>query len=269
MTPESLMPVALEAVDLAHDLIKTMAPGALTPKGDRDMASDVDFAVERRLREFLGQRTPSIAFYGEEEGRQGPGRPDLEWVLDPVDGTVNFIRTIPLCAVSLALLRRGEPVLGVVDLPFLDSRYSAVLGGGTHLHGRRLRIEAGRPLKEVVVAMGDFAVGVNAVEKNRLRFKVAELLASTALRVRMVGSAAVDLAWVAEGKIDASIMLSNNPWDTAAGVLLAREAGARVVDADCSEHRIDSRATLASAPGVVEDVLAIVQQAHRQLSEKV
>src|SRR5436190_5789939 len=178
MNLPSLLPVALEAADVARDLIKTMAPGLLTPKGDRDMASEVDYAVERKLREMLHERTPSIAFVGEEGGREGVDRSDLEWVLDPVDGTVNFVRAIPLCAVALALVRRNQPVLGVIDLPFLGERYSAVQGQGAYLHDRRLRVGGDRPLGEAVVAIGDFAVGIGAADKNRIRVKMIERLAA-------------------------------------------------------------------------------------------
>src|SRR5262249_7364864 len=130
---------------------------------------------------------------------------------------VNFVRNVPLCAVSLALTERGRPVLGVIELPFLGTRYHAMESGGAYANGQQLRVRSARPLNEAVVALGDFAVGATSEAKNRLRVEVARQLADRALRVRMVGCAAIDLAWVAEGKFDASISLSNKPWDMAAG----------------------------------------------------
>lgn len=262
MTSDALLPTAMEAVSIASQIMRSSRPGALTPKGDRDVVSDVDLAIERRLREHLHGKTPEIGFLGEEDGPVG--NVDLVWVLDPVDGTVNFVRNMPLCAVSLALLDHGHPVLGVIDLPFLGTRYHATVGGGAFAGDRRLHTGSGRPIGEAIVAFGDFAVGTSSVERNRLRVDVAEHLANRALRVRMLGTAAIDLAWLAEGKLDASITLLNQPWDMAAGVLLAREAGASVVDEEGVAHGADSRATLAAPPQLIDDIVAIVSEAtHR------
>jgi myo-inositol-1(or 4)-monophosphatase len=242
--------------------MRSSSPGALKAKGNRDIVSEVDLAIERRLTEFLHSRTPEISFLGEENGPIGHG--DLVWALDPVDGTVNFVRSVPLCAVSLALIDRGHPVLGVVDLPFLGARYHATAGGGAYAHNRRLQLGSARSLSEAIVAFGDFAVGPSSVERNRLRLEVAEQLANRALRVRMLGSAAIDLAWLAEGKIDASITLLNQPWDVTAGVVLAREAGAQVVDEDGTMHGANSRATLAAGPRVINDVVDLVRESIRR-----
>lgn len=269
MTPNSLLPIALEAVRLAAELIRTSRPGVLTAKGDRDLVSELDFTVERRLRDFLRERTPSIGFLGE-EGGAAPGEDhELTWTLDPIDGTVNFVRGMPLTAVSLALVDRSQPVLGVIDLPFLGARYRATRAGGAYMNERRLQLVGARPLYEAIVAIGDFAVGARAEEKNRLRFEVVNQIATVALRVRMVGSAAIDMAWLAEGKVDASITLGNDPWDMAAGVVIAREAGAQVVDIDGSDYRTSSRATLAATPHLIEKILAIVQDAERRVHSSI
>ncbi|MGH2709378.1 MAG: inositol monophosphatase family protein, partial [Actinomycetota bacterium] len=106
-------------------------------------------------------------------------------------------------------------------------------------------------------------------QENPLRFEVTNQIASQALRVRMIGSAAIDMAWLAEGKIDASITLCNRPWDMAAGVVLAREAGARVVDMDGSEYRMGSRAVLACAPALTDQLVSIVRRAERRLRARI
>lgn len=115
-----------------------------------------------------------------------------------------------------------------------------------------------RRVREVAPAT---SVGEHADERNRVRFGVSTDLASRALRVQMVGSAAIDLAWLAEGQVDASITFSNNRWDVAAGVVLAREAGARVVDLDGSDYGMHSGAVLASSPGLADEVVSVVQHA--------
>lgn len=265
MTPDALLPTAMKAVSIASEIMRTSSPGALTPKGDRDIVSEVDLAIERRLRELLHGKTPDIGFLGEEDGPVGDG--DLVWALDPIDGTANFVREMPLCAVSLALLDRGHPVLGVIDLPFLGARYHATQGGGAFANDRRLQLGSARAIGDAIVAFGDFAVGVSSLERNRLRAEVAEQLANRVLRVRMLGSAAIDLAWLAEGKIDASITLLNQPWDMAAGVILAREAGAQVVDQEGMQHSADSRATLAAAPHLVGELVQLVRDSVRRVPD--
>lgn len=261
-----LLPIALDAVDIARDLVRGKQHGALTAKGDRDMASETDYAVERALRDFLREKTPDINFLGEEEGTTGRFDSELTWALDPIDGTANFIHGLPLCAVSLGLIRNGRPVLGVIDLPFLGLRYSALEGEGAYEGSRRLRASHTDSLRDAVVAIGDYAVGNNAERKNRLRLAVTHQLAAKAQRVRMLGSAAVDLAWVADGQLDASIILANKPWDTAAGVLLAREAGAAVVDKDGSPHTFNSTATITASPALATELLTLVRDAEENVT---
>ncbi len=256
---DALLPIAVRAAAIGNRLMRQHAPGVLTPKGDRDFASEVDLAAEREIRAFLAAETPDIGFLGEEEGGT---RPDAErqWVLDPVDGTINFTQALPLCGVSLALVQAGTPVIGVIDLPFLGAVYTAVRGGGAHRDGRRIRASAVTRLRDAIVCHGDYGVGASAA-RNPTRLALTAALARAALRVRLLGSAAVDLAWLANGITGATIFLSNKPWDTAAGVIIAREAGAVVVDLDGTDHTIDSSATVAAAPGIIDEFLEVVQSA--------
>ncbi|MFG1722537.1 inositol monophosphatase family protein [Micromonospora chalcea] len=248
-----LLPVALDAVGRAATFMRRQAPVTSTSKGDRDLVSDVDYAIERDLRSFLRDATPGIAFLGEEEGVSGTG--DLQWTLDPVDGTINFVRGLPLCGISLGLLHGTRPALGVVDLPFLGARYWAAEGCGAFANGNPVKVSDTTSLGEAVVGIGDFAVGADAANKNRIRLALMARLAATVQRVRMSGSAAVDLVWLAEGKIDAAITLSNHTWDMTAGVAIAREAGAVVVDSRGAEYTVDSTTTLAITPGLVGQML--------------
>lgn len=180
------------------------------------------------------------------------------WALDPVDGTVNFVHGSPLCAVSLGLLTGRRPVLGVIDLPFLGCRYSAAEGNGAHANGEPIHASTTTRISEAVVAMGDYAVGEESEEKNRDRFALTRRLATNMQRVRMHGSAAIDLAWLAEGRVDAVVMLANKPWDTAAGVIIAREAGAVVVDRDGAPHSVDAKATVAANPEILPSLLELL-----------
>ena len=227
------------------------------------MVSDLDIAVERRIRALLKDRTPQIGFLGEEEGRDDSSV-DIVWVLDPIDGTANLIHGLPLCGTSLALVRDGIPVVGVIDLPLLGTRYWAFAGGGAQCGGSPIRASSTRHLSDAIVSIGDYAVGVDSTARNVARLAVTEQLTKRVQRVRMFGSAAIDLAWVAAGRLDASIMLSNHPWDTAAGVVIAREAGALVVDADGSTHSMGSGATIACSPALLDDLLALITAAREQ-----
>lgn len=264
-----LLEVAHEAVGLAAELIRTRAPGALTAKGERDMASELDFEVERSVRELLAVRTPEIGFLGEEYGALR-GDSGLVWVLDPIDGTVNFVHGIPLVAVSLGLARGNRAVLGVIDTPFLGTRYHAVDGHGAFRCPSSSGLPGGRPagtpirasgvqrLAEAVTAVGDYAVGSGAEQANRWRLAVTAALVPRVQRIRMLGTAAIDLVWLAEGRLDALAMFSNRPWDTCAGVVIAREAGAVVVDRHGDEHSLDSGETIAGSAALVSRLLPLI-----------
>ncbi|MCF0096771.1 inositol monophosphatase family protein [Micromonospora sp. MH99] len=254
-----LLPLAHEAIDLAHGLMRTVQPGALTFKDDRDMASELDYTIEREVRELLAAKAPDIGFLGEEYGTSG-NTSTLTWTFDPVDGTVNFIHGSPLCGISLGLVQSVRSVLGVIDLPFLGTRYHAVEGHGAYANGDRIRASRVSDLKDAVVAIGDYAVGADASRKNADRLAITEELTRHVQRVRMHGSAAIDLAWLAQGRIDAFIMLNNKPWDTAAGVVIAQEAGAQVVDLDGTAHSTCATATVGGNDLLLPDILTLVER---------
>lgn len=262
MTPDpaSLLPVAFRAADTAAEMMRSRRPAQLTEKHDRDLVSDVDVAIERQIRSLLEQSTPDIGFLGEEEGQTGRSGAGWLWTLDPIDGTSNFAHGIPLCATSLALLHEGVAVLGVVDAPFLGQRYHAVEGRGAYCGDRPLSASVTTRLRDAVVAVGDYATGPGADRQNEMRLAVTVQLAPRVHRLRMIGTAALDLAWVAEGRLDGTITLGNKPWDMAAGVLIAREAGALVQDADGSPHNVDSACTIAAPAALIDQLILLVHE---------
>jgi myo-inositol-1(or 4)-monophosphatase len=255
-----LLLAAGRAVDLGRRLMVQGRShiGGLIAKGDRNYATRVDLEIETQVRAALADLS-DIPFLGEETG--GRLRSARTWVLDPIDGTTNFIKGSPLCAISLALLERGQPVFGIVDLPLLDERYLARVGAGAYLNGMRLHPADTTRLDDAVIAVTDFAVADDRDWENPLHIAVLRRIAARALGVRTHGSAALDLAWVAAGRLGASIMLSNRPWDVSAGILLVRESGGLVYDVDGSEHDLSSRCTLASLPGLKADLLALMPSA--------
>lgn len=234
--------------------------GALIPKGDRDFATDIDLRIESAMKSSLASAAPQIPLLGEEEG--GDNDPAAaRWVLDPIDGTINFARGNCLCTISLSLVVDGEPILGIVDAPFLGERFIARRGEGAFLNGSPISVSEVPSLHEAIIGIADFKVGLGSEEENRVHLALLAALAPESLRVRMLGSAALDLAWLACGRVNATLMLSNLPWDVTAGLLLVREAGGVVYDYDGSSHTAESRYTLASVPSLVNPILRIVEGA--------
>ena len=256
-----LLLAAEKAVDEAAAALRTGRShvGALIQKGDHDFATAVDVQIERLVRHSLARATPDIPFLGEEEGAKGR-HAERTWVFDPIDGTANFARGTPLCSVSLALLDRGRPVLGIVDAPLLGERFVAVEGAGAYLGRGRIAVASRAPV-EPLMGLADFALGASEREHDRIRLAIIEQLIDRGIRLRVHGSAALDLAWLAAGRLHATVMLSNRPWDVSAGVLLIREAGGDVFDETGGDFGPASACAIASTPHLRDAVLAIVRTA--------
>lgn len=256
-----LLDIARTATAIGAAHITVGRPLDIRAKGDRDSVTEVDVRIEREIRAYLHERTPEIGFLGEEEGqRPGTAGSNCVWTLDPIDGTSNYVHGVPLCAVSLALVCNEEPTVAAIDMPFLGLRYTAAKGHGAFRDKTRLTASRTTELRHATVSIGDYAVGEQAAEKNARRLRLTTLLAENVERVRMFGAAAIDLAWVAEGRTDATVILSNKPWDTAAGIVLAREAGALTLDANGQPHTFKSGETIAVAPGIVNALLELVRR---------
>ena len=255
-----LLAAATKAMDTAAEMARHHQPLRARSKGDRDPVTNLDVQIERAVRASLKQDVPHIAFLGEEES-SATGTRELTWALDPIDGTANLIHGLPLFAISLALVRDDHPVLGIIDVPALGQRYSAVHGQGANRNGQPIRVSDSDSLADAMVTVGDFAVGEDAARRNELRLAVTAQLARRVLRVRMLGSAAIDLAWLAEGKTDACIILGSHPWDIAAGVIIAAEAGAKIVDLDGSAHTLRAKATIAASPALIADISRLAAEA--------
>lgn len=255
-----LLAIAKQATAIASELVRSGSPHILTSKGDRDLTTDVDIAVEQLVRNFLREHTPSLGFLGEEGGgtNQNGG---LQWVLDPIDGTINFLHGLPLCAVSLGLLQDDITIAGVIDMPFLGTQYYALNNYGSYVNNQRLCVSATHALNTALVSIDQYTFGADAQHTNQIRHRLIEHLASQVQRVRILGASAIDLAWTAHGRLDACIMLGNKPWDTSAGVLIAREAGARVLDLDGTNHVMDSSATIAVTPSLEHELMAAIRAA--------
>lgn len=218
--------IALEAARAAARLLDDR-PLRVTHKGAVDLVTEVDRACEQAIRDVLHQRMPDVPVHGEEGGGAEDAR--TRWVVDPIDGTTNFVHGFPAYAVSVALEVDGELVAGVVLDAARNVEYAAARGAGTTANGSRIRVSDCRNLDLALVATG-FAYDRRERADAYLRYVKRAL--ETTQGVRRAGSAALDLAVVAQGGLDAYWEFNLAPWDVAAGVLLVREAGGVVTSVD-------------------------------------
>ena len=256
-----LLFAAERAVDLATDALTRGRTHvrALIDKGDYGFATVVDVEIERLVRAYLSEQAPEIPFLGEEEGGEAL-MSEAVWVLDPIDGTANYADGSPLCSISLALLRRGRPVLGIVAAPLVGERFVAVEGAGAFRNGARMHV-AEKEVGDTLIALSDFAFGRKHRDTNELRLEVIGELVRRSMRLRIHGSVALDLAWLAAGRMSGTVALSNLPWDVSAGVLLVREAGGVVFDDRGETHHATSSSTLASVPALSETLVSVIATA--------
>ena len=206
-------------------------------KGPGDYVSQADRKAEKIIREELMKARPTYGFLGEESeetiGTDGAHR----WIVDPLDGTTNFLHGIPCFAVSIALERNGEIVAGVVLNPATDELFTAERGGGAFLNDRRLRVAARKNLSDAVIGCGTPHLGRGNHGKYliELRHAMGEVAG-----MRRLGAAALDLAYVAAGRFDGFWERDLAEWDMAAGILLIREAGGYVSDLDGGTAMFDT-----------------------------
>jgi len=192
-------------------------------KGAGDYVTEVDRRSEARVRDALAAATPGIPVLGEESGGE---RAERYWLVDPLDGTTNFLHGLPIVGVSVALVVEGRPTVGVVHAPFLGTTWTARSGAGADRDGTPIRV-ADRPVDRAVVGTG-FPFRRKDLLPRYLRAFAAAL--ERVEDLRRPGAASLDLAWVAEGATDGFFELALGPWDVAAGGLLVREAGGVVTD---------------------------------------
>ena len=203
-------------------------------KGPGDFVSQADMRAEAALREDLNKARPGYAFLMEESGAHGADNWTWRWVVDPLDGTSNFLHGIPHWAISIGLERRLqdgtiEVAAGCVYAPAVDEMFWAEKGVGAYLNDRRLRVSGRRNLHEAMFATGIPFAAVSAQRRLAFARTLGALMPQVA-GIRRFGAAALDLAWTAAGRYDGFWELGLKPWDTSAGLLIVREAGGYATD---------------------------------------
>ncbi|HTE63329.1 MAG TPA: inositol monophosphatase family protein [Solirubrobacteraceae bacterium] len=215
-----------------------------------DDVTQTDLRAEELIRRLLHAATPEAGVLGEEGGTTAPGA-RLQWVIDPLDGTVNFRYGVPLFAVSVAAALDGEVVAGAVIDVLRDELFSAHLGGGARRNGGPIAASACTSLPDALVATG-FSY---QAELRATQGEVAHRVLARTRDLRCFGSAALELCWVACARVDAYFQRDTEIWDRAAGALIATESGART-ELPCPEN---DDLVMAAAPGVFDDLWAVVQ----------
>ncbi|MCH0542261.1 inositol monophosphatase [Streptomyces sp. MUM 203J] len=254
---DELLAIALEAARRAGALLRDGRPAdlgvAATKSSPIDVVTEMDLAAEKLITDFLAERRPEDGLLGE-EGGTSVGTSGIRWVVDPLDGTVNYLYGLPTWAVSIAAERDGEALVGVVEAPMRGETFRAVRGRGAFLGVRRLRCRPAPPLDQALVSTGfNYVAEVRAHQA-----EVAHRLIPRLRDIRRGGSAAVDLADVAAGRLDGYYERGLRPWDRAAGALIAREAGALVGGRPGTSE--GDELTVAASPGVFAPLQALLDE---------
>jgi myo-inositol-1(or 4)-monophosphatase len=234
----------------------------ITKKGRIDLVTAADLAVERAFREVISARFPDHGILGEEgAGGEQPVEASHRWIIDPVDGTTNFAHGLAFFCVSIALEVRGRVELGVVYDPIADELFTAERDLGARLNGVRIRTTACGGLVDALLCTG-FPYSVR--EDRRKQLHVFAAFLEEAQAVRRLGSAALDLCYVACGRLDGYWEEKIQPWDIAAGALIVEEAGGLVHGMDGSPFDPFAGHVLASTPGIHDAMLDVVSEVRRE-----
>ncbi len=212
-------------------------------KGPANFVTKSDERTEQIIRDELARARPTYGFLMEEQGAIDGTDGQHRWIVDPIDGTTNFIHGIPHFAISIALQRGDDIVAGMIYNPITEDLFTAERGRGAYLNDRRLRVAARKNLSDAVVVCGipHLGRGDHAVFRAEI-----ERVQAKAAGIRRFGAASLDLAWVAAGRLDGYWERWLQPWDIAAGVLMVREAGGRVEDVDGGSDALKTGNVLAA-----------------------
>jgi myo-inositol-1(or 4)-monophosphatase len=255
-----MIEAAVEAARVAGDILlsywRSLPGGSVEEKAQNDFVSRADRESEAAILEILAARHPSDGVLGE-EGASRESRSGRDWIVDPLDGTSNFIAGFPFWCVSIGLRDRGEIAGGVVWDPLRGELFTAERGAGAYRNGERLRASARPGVTGAFLATG---FPFRAHEKIDEYLAIFRALFLEARAIRRAGSAALDLAHVASGTFDGFFEFRLSAWDIAAGAALIAEAGGEVRDFQGGGGYLETGDVIAGSPGVVRDILAAVRR---------
>ncbi len=250
-----MLQTAIEAAQLAGQLISDRYSGGrtVTLKGYRNLVTDTDITSERAIIDLIQGRFPDHAILSEEAGTRGISS-DYTWIVDPLDGTTNYVHHHPVFAVSIGLVMRGEPLVGVIHDPLRDQTFVAERGCGTRLNDVPIHVSG-------LAKLGDTMLGLDWGHTNAARKRILSYLQQIAPQcgtLRVLGSATLAMAYVAAGWLDGYFNLGLKPWDAAAGILIITEAGGRCSTLDGQTYRVDLPCCLATNSLIHAELLTLM-----------
>ncbi len=252
-----LLRIALEAARRAGALLRDGRPAdlgvAATKSSPIDVVTEMDIAAERLITGYLAEHRPDDGLLGE-EGASKEGTSGVRWVIDPLDGTVNYLYGLPSWSVSIAAERDGRTVVGVVEAPMRGRTFRAVLGGGAYEDGEPARCRPAPPFEQALIGTGFGYVSA----RRAAQAEVLRVLLPKVRDIRRAGSAAIDLCDVGCGRLDGYYERGLHPWDLAAGVLFAREAGA--LTGGRPGQPASGELTVAGSPGLFEPLQGLLDE---------
>ncbi|OGU56899.1 MAG: hypothetical protein A2X64_02600 [Ignavibacteria bacterium GWF2_33_9] len=244
---KEILRVAQDAAIKAGELLKIGYGTAFTinsKEGLHNLVTEYDIKSENIIIETLKAAFPDSTFLAEESGELHSGNSgNIKWIVDPLDGTVNFAHNIPIFSVSIAAEIANEIVVGVIYQPLLNELFTATKDGGAYLNRTKIQVTDIQDLKSAFLVTG---FPYKATSKNSRSAELFINVVQQGIPIRRLGSAALDLAYVAAGRFDGFWELELNPWDVAAGVLLIREAGGNVTQYDMSKYSVYDKSILAT-----------------------
>ena len=254
--------IALRAARKAGDLIvrasNTMERVGYQAKAAADYVTEVDIAAEKEILYHLSKAYPEHRFLCEESGVSGNETSEYTWVIDPLDGTSNFMRGIPHYCISMACVRNGKLEHAVILDPVRQEEFTASRGRGAQLNGRRLRVSDRTDLNDCLIGTGTPFLGQS---EDRMDWYLKGLgeVAGKSMGIRRAGAAALDLAYVAAGRLDGFWEAGLKPWDIAAGTLLVRESGGLVTDFKGSDNVLDGGDVICANPRLLKQLAAAIR----------
>ncbi|MET1253867.1 inositol monophosphatase family protein [Aliikangiella maris] len=252
---QAFLTIAVRAARKAGDYIVREADKirSVQSKSSNDFVTNVDEAAEKLIIDTIAQAYPDHSFLGEESGHSGSG--EYRWIIDPIDGTTNYIRKVPHWCISIACTYRGRSEVAVIYDPIREELFTAVKGRGAQLNDKRIRVSQTNGLEHSLLATGfPFRHPQKLAEYNRIFNQLFPHCAD----MRRGGSAALDLAYVAAGRFDGFWEFGLNEWDIAAGTLLVTEAGGIVSDFSGNPNYQNSNSLLAANPKAFKSMLKLI-----------
>ncbi|KLO23414.1 inositol-phosphate phosphatase [Marinitoga sp. 1197] len=215
-----------------------------------DLVTSLDLRVQEFLYNTLTQKFPDIGFLGEENGKDKKPKTNGYWVIDPIDGTVNFSKMLPMFCISAAYVENDEPKYGIIYAPVINQIITAEENKGIKYNDEKIIPNWAKSLDDAMISMGNI---------RGKTFKFFESFETKVMRIRLLGTAALQIAYVGTGYFDAFISVKGNPWDVAAGYIIVKEAGGIITDYYGNKTNIFNKKNIYSNPYIYKDIIKNLQ----------